>query len=301
MPDIDYSSYQEQVEEFNNTFGVKFRFEDLDASIAKFQMLSETFSLKPKKDLSTEDGVYRDYFQTIYKQALVSLQRLDVPKVDSVEYYDKFEKLMNSYREARKSANKTAPSPNGAWKSRKEGFEAMKEATEQVPGTRYKIMLEDYKARNVRLRDMRAKVESMKNGNYEAKDLTKVILYHGALQRKLMEPTRSLRDFFRRRSEERDLKMLYNFISTQTNSKHFKEATMNSNAEPLIPVRIVLDEKIKEQQQQSMEANQREQVPNLETAVNPEKNQVKTKQTSPFTTEKEETKEITQGTLSTHS
>lgn len=245
MP-FDYSNFDTQVRNFNNAYGVEFSLNEFDRNVLRLQGLSGIFPMRSRtSNLSIPDSIYRTTFLNLYRQSLIKSQKGEIGYVNSADFLSAFENLMGRHREMH-GKDPYATHAEGAWDKRTTVYDEMKKIANEFPSTKYDYMKQVYRARGVRLRDMRAKMNALKIKDYTARELAEVMVCAGALQQKLEESKRGFRGLFtrlRERTERKNLEMLMSFISDQQqqNENMYDQALEIANECPLDDVKRDLE------------------------------------------------------------
>lgn len=140
--------------------------------------------------------------------------------IDYVDLLGDFDALMDNYREFCKENGKDAPNKKGGWKSDVQVIEAIQEKIKDVKNDRGEYTEEKYLSGKLRLRDIRASLETMKSGNTVSVDqMATAIAYQKALR-----STVKNRSFFwkvfhpiRNSAEHRELKAVETFLDGERN------------------------------------------------------------------------------------
>ena len=208
-----FDKYQEALNGFNTKYGVDFSFEKYETQVLKYKNLQSAFVSRSKS--KPEDLVYRGMFTSLFRECVDNMVERKIGMIDYVDLLGDFDALMDNYREFCKENGKEAPNKKGGWKSDVQVIEAIQEKIKDVKTDIGEYTKEKYLSGKLRLRDMRATLDTMKSGNTVSVDqIATVITYQKALR-----STVDNRSFFwkvfhpiRNSAEQRDLKAVEVFL-----------------------------------------------------------------------------------------
>ena len=213
----NYSQFDEQVAAFNREYGVNFSFESFERETMRIIGLRALRSSGSK--LGAADTAYRDTLFALLRDAVnVRMYKSDEKPLDPMALYEDFEKLMDNYRGACDSELVDPPEASGTWQSTGEVAEAMAEKLSDLKVDKAATIINRYRTRSLRLRDMRADIDKMReNHPVSLEDLTKAVIYLRALNKVVNENAdRSgwwkFKNWVQLRAEKRDLEALTAFV-----------------------------------------------------------------------------------------
>ena len=151
-----FEKYSEEIADFNWKYGLNFSLNSFDE---KARVITEFASAK---DLN---ALYRSTFTNLYKKVLANcVDDIISPKrANPEEYYRDFENMMKIYRDVVKKEGRDVPSPNGGWTKKAEPLEVMQRELDAIPNHKVDYAIERYKKGELRIRDMRAYVDILKD------------------------------------------------------------------------------------------------------------------------------------------
>ena len=235
-----FDKYQEALNQFNTKYGVDFSFEKYETQVMKYKNLQSVFAARSSTKI--ENVIYRSMFTSTYRKCVDNMVERKIGMINHADFLGDFEALMDNYREYCKENSKEAPSAKGGWKSDVEVIEAIEEKIKNVKTDIGEYTKEKYLSGEIRLRDMRASLETMKNGETVSKDqLATAIAYQKALKSTVNE-----RSFFwkvfhpvRNNAEQRDLKSINTFLDSQRNKNtlEYSNAIILANEKTVINIK----------------------------------------------------------------
>ena len=229
-----FENFNSFVEEFNKNLGVNFSFEMYETKLKQTIHMRSFFT--GKGEISAEDFAYRSVAKDLFREAVESMISKKVNSVDHITFLNAFDKLMDNYREYCNQTEDKKPSKNGGWGNNVDMIEDLAGKINDIPADKSDFIKNSYIKRTIRLRDMRADLESMeKNGKTAtAEELSRAIVYQRALEKTIKERSGWWRAFHRIQgpAEKRDLKTIKNFIAKYEKSPIYltAEAFASENA-----------------------------------------------------------------------
>lgn len=260
-----FDKYQEALNQFNAKYGVNYKFEMYETQVLKIKNLQSTFVSHSKTKV--ENIVYRSMLTSFYKECVDNMIERKIDRINYADFIGDFESLMDNYREYCKENGKEAPSAKGGWKKDVEIVEAIEAKIKDVKEDIGEYTKEKYLSGNLRLRDMRAALETMKNGEAVSKEqLATAIAYQKALKSTVKE-----RSFFwkvfhpiRNNAEQRDLNVINAFLDGERNKDSLKysnaillasEKTAINIKSELASAKVALQENVVAEAQNKIEEN----------------------------------------------
>ena len=218
-----FDKYQEALDQFNSKYGVNFSFEKYETRVLQMRNLQSNFAVRSKDKV--ENTIYKGAFTNLYRECLDNMMERKIDVIGYADLLGDFDLLMDNYREYCKENGKKAPAAKGGWKNDVEVIEAIEEKIKDVKDDIGEHTKEKYLSGKLRLRDMRASLEAMKNGETVSKEqLATAIAYQKALKSTVKE-----RNFFwkvfhpiRNSAEQRDLKAIETFLDGERNKDSLK-------------------------------------------------------------------------------
>ena len=285
--------FDEAVKKFNETHGVEFSFQVYETNVLKLNNLSRYFLGKQK---SHENVVYQSTLLNLYRAAVINMVEGSDKLVDHTALVNDFEKLMSGYRKYCKENNKRAPGRKGGWKDGVEVLTAMKESIRDIKETKSEYVKEKYLTGQIRLRDMRARLETIqKSDPITSKQLAELMNYRSALESTVKE--RSVwwkaRHLIRNNAEQRDLKALDEFLKGYEETPVYGDAQLIANERAVTTAKSLLDVSIEQNKLAAQEIQENKEkveinTSEIESNVNTEtKDNSKIVEESKLTDEKE--------------
>ena len=208
-----FDKYQEALDKFNAKYGVNYKFEMYETQVLKIKNLQSAFVSRSKS--KPEDLVYRGMFTSLFRECVDNMVERKIGMIDHVDLLGDFDALMDNYREFCKENGKEAPNKKGGWKSDVQVIEAIQEKIKDVKTDIGEYTKEKYLSGKLRLRDMRASLDTMKSANTVSVDqVATVIAYQKALKSTVKERSFLWKVFhpIRNNAEKRDLKAVEAFL-----------------------------------------------------------------------------------------
>jgi len=151
-----FEKYSEDIADFNWKYGLNFSLNSFDE---RARVITEFASAK---DLN---ALYRSTFTNLYKKVLANcVDDIISPKrANPTEYYRDFEKMMRIYRDVVRKEGRDVPDSNGGWTKKADALDVMQKELEAIPDNKLDYAVERYKKGELRIRDMRAYVDILKD------------------------------------------------------------------------------------------------------------------------------------------
>ena len=234
----------DEVKAFNEKYNLSFSIEAYETTVLKIKNLKSFFAAGKEKE---ENIVYKSTLLNLYRESVENRMANKTKTLNHIELINDFEKLMDSYRQYCKENNKPAPGKRGGWKSGVALLEDMKKRVSDIKMDKGEHMKDNYLAGKIRLRDMRASVEKMKNSNpISAEELAEALVYSKALKATVKD--RSIwwkaRHMIRNNAEQRDLKALEEFLNSHRGTKAYADAIIIANEKVMLHENSALDASI---------------------------------------------------------
>lgn len=230
-----FEKYDQAVEKFNRDYGVNFSFGKYEAYLNQTTHMRSAFAVNKQK-VTAEDFAYRKVARELFEEAVGSMIMKKVNSVDHDAFLNDFDQLMDLYREHCKQTGADEPGKNGSWRGA-EFVEDMQNKIRNIPTDKSDYVKNQYINRTLRLRDMRADIESMeKDGRtMTAEELSRVIVYQRALEKTIKERSFLWKatHWFQGPAEQRDLKMIQQIVGKYAHSIY------NTPAEELADENVV--------------------------------------------------------------
>lgn len=212
----NYGAYQEQVNAFNQKYGVNFSYGEFESNVLKMQSLKRNFNAK-MKDMTMEDSIYRGMFLNLYKQSAHSFVDRKIGKFFYADFLKDYEALISNYRTECEKTGYPKPSVRGAWTKESDIAKSIKEKLADVKSESQDDVEDRYEKRELRIRDMRAYAEQLRDrGETSVEKISALFVYANAL-----ESYNQKRNFFSRtfgtqgraeRKNARDIRAIANAL-----------------------------------------------------------------------------------------
>lgn len=235
MPET-FDKYQEVLNRFNTKYGVNFSFEIYETQVLKYKNLQSAFVTRSKTKI--ENVVYRGMFTSLYRECVENAIIRNTQAANHKDFFNDFEKLMDNYREYGKKNGKEVPAAKGGWKNEAEAARAAEQKISDIKSDKIEYTKDKYLSGTLRLRDMRATVEEMKNSkNVSIEKLATVILYQKALKSAIEERSFLWKVFhpIRNNAEQRELNAVnaYLDIRCKASGIEYTKATLLTMEKPI--------------------------------------------------------------------
>ena len=219
MPTNPFERYQSQVNDFNQKYGVNFSFNMYAVKLNQNNHMHEFFTNEKKS--SAADMAYRSVAQELFKEAVESMVMKKANFADHTAFLNDFDKLMDNYREHCKETGGQQPGKNGGW-GNMEMLNDLSGKIKNIPSDKSEFIKNSYMKRKIRLRDMRADIESMERDGRTAtvEELSRAIVYQRALEKTIKERSFIWKatHWFQGPAEKRDLETINRFIGKYSHS-----------------------------------------------------------------------------------
>ena len=221
-----FETFNSLVEEFNKKHGVNFSFERYETKVKQTEHMRSFFT--GGGGLSAADFSYRTVARELFRESVESMIAKKVNSVDHTDFLNDFDKLMDNYREYCTQTGDPAPGKNGGWGNNSEMIDDMQGKINDIPDDKSDFIKNSYIKRSLRLRDMRADLESMeKDGkSATAEELSRAIVYKRALEKTIKERSFGWRaiHWFQGPAEKRDLELINKFIAKYEKEDFYTKA-----------------------------------------------------------------------------
>ena len=207
------------VEEFNKKHGVNFSFDRYETKLKQTAHMREFFT--NEGTVSAADFAYRTVAKELFRETVESLIAKKVNSVDHTAFLNDFDKLMDHYRAYCEKTGDKKPEKNGGW----DNMEMLNELSgkiKDIPSDKSEFIKNSYMKRKIRLRDMRADLESMERDGRTAtvEELSRAIVYQRALEKTIKERSSFWKaiSWIQGPAEKRHLEMINRFIGKYSSS-----------------------------------------------------------------------------------
>ena len=220
MPTNPFEKYQSQVNDFNQKYGVSFSFNMYAVKLNQTNHMHEFFT--NEKKTSAADYAYSSVAKELFKEAVESMIMKKANFADHTAFLNDFDKLMDHYREHCKETGGQQPGKNGGWGNNMEMLNDLSGKIKDIPSDKSEFIKNSYINRTIRLRDMRADLESMEKDGKTAtvEELSRAIVYQRALEKTIKERSFFWKatHWFQGPAEKRDLETINRFIGKYSSS-----------------------------------------------------------------------------------
>ena len=177
-----FESFNGFVEEFNKKHGVNFSFDRYETKLKQTAHMREFFT--NEGTVSAADFAYRTVAKELFRETVESLIAKKVNSVDHTAFLNDFDKLMDHYRAYCEKTGDKKPEKNGGW-GNMEMLNELSGKIKDIPSDKSEFIKNSYMKRKIRLRDMRADLESMEKDEKTAtvEELSRAIVYKRALEK----------------------------------------------------------------------------------------------------------------------
>ena len=183
MPqNVNYEKYQNQVNEFNQKYGVKFSYEEFESNILKMRNFKRNFNFE-SKDMTMEDSIYRGTFSNLYKQSAHSFIDKKIKNFSYADFLQDYEALIANYRIECEKTGYPKPSVRGGWTKDSDVLESVNKKIADVKDKTQDDVEDRYEKRELRIRDMRAYAEQLRDsGETSVEKISALFVYANALE-----------------------------------------------------------------------------------------------------------------------
>ena len=229
-----YTSYDEQVKKFNDTFKVNFSYDNFESHVKKLDAITKGLSVNNKT--GSNNTSYRSFLLNLYHQVIENYAEGKLDNINHADLVNEFEKLMVNYRTVNPQ---NCPDKHGGWKHTADLLGDLREVANKMSDDKADYIKDKYLAGKYPLRRMREEFSVVRaNGaNVSTEQLSKTMLMARALEKVVKERSAAWKVFhpFRNRAEQRDLKALRTYLDLDQVKKYenFAAATEIANAKPI--------------------------------------------------------------------
>lgn len=220
-----FENFNSFVEEFNRNHGVHFSFERYETKLKQTNHMHEFFT---NEKIPAENFAYRTVARELFRESVESLIAKKVNSVDHTAFLNDFDKLMDHYREYCETTGDKKPEKNGGWRNDVQMIEDLTGKINDIPADKSDFIKNSYIKRTIRLRDMRADLESIKQSGKDAtvEELSRVIVYQRALEKAIKERSFLWKatHWIQGPAENRNLEMINEFIRKYDQSMYYPQA-----------------------------------------------------------------------------
>ena len=248
-----FENFNTLVEEFNKKHGVDFSFERYETKLKQTAHMREFFT--GKGEISAEDFSYRTVAKDLFRESVESMIAKKVNSVDHTVFLNDFDKLMDNYREYCEKTGAQKPGKNGGWGNNVNMIDELAGKIKDIPADKSEFIKNSYINRTIRLRDMRADLESMVKNEKTAtvEELSRAIVYQRALEKTIKERSFIWKatHWIQGPAEKRNLEIINKFLGPYSSSIYQAPAEKLADEDVIGPIKSKLEaakEEIKEKE-----------------------------------------------------